>query len=218
MLTAFDHIITPVSAHWCGWVMLFLLFCAIISEWMQPGVISQAFSTLFAKSDRTYKEAPANTIGQLFVSIFRIGTLGMALCMCLYSQGAFSFVAYCAVCGLIVAVLLLKMLCNVILDSVFMLTKRFAAPYEHYANVSTIAILVLYPLLLVLRLFGTPLVNIWVLGIVSALFVSMWLYRSARIFVTSPTALGYLLLYSSTLEVLPLVLLFVLSEKMISIL
>ena len=198
--------------------MLVLLLVAVLSEWLQPGVISQAATSLVAKADRTYKEAPVNTFGQLFIALFRIGTLALGLCLCLATDGPFSFVGYSVVCGLILGMLLLKMLCNLLLDYTFLLTRRAVAPYEHYANIATLATLVLYPAILILMHVGTPAAGRWVVGIVTVLFLGMWLYRSFRLFVTSLRALLYLVLYVATLEVLPLAALYYLSEKTLSVL
>ncbi|MBR4705051.1 MAG: DUF4271 domain-containing protein [Paludibacteraceae bacterium] len=212
-----EHIISPLSAPWCAWTMLVLLLIAILSEWLQPGVITQAALSLVARTDRTYKEAPANTFGQLFIALFRIGTLALGLCLCLATDGQFSFVGFSVVCGLILGMLLLKMLCNQLLDYTFLLTRRAVAPYEHYANIATLATLVLYPAILILMHVGTPVAGRWVVGIVTILFIGMWLYRSFRLFVTSVRDLLYLMLYVATLEILPLAALYYLSEKLVSV-
>ncbi len=216
MYSGISHIISPLSAAWCGWTMLFLFLCAILSEYLQPGIISQSGSSLIVRTERTYKDAPTNLLGQTLVTIFRIGTLAMALCFCFYPLGTFGFATYAAVCGLIIAVLLVKMVCNIILDYTFMLSRRFAAVYEHYANISTIAVCILYPALLVVLRIDNPVVGQWLLGIVTALFVIMWTYRAIRTFIISPISILYLTLYICTLELLPLAMLLYLSQKTIS--
>ena len=197
--------------------MLALLVCCVLAEVFQPGVITQTPASLFARTDRTYKESPMNFLGQLFITLFRIGTLSMALCMSLYTTSC-SFGAYSAVCGLVLAVLLFKTLCNVLIDFTFAVTRRVEAPYEHYANIATIASALLYLTLLAMMRFGNAETTLWALVSVTILFLIMWLYRSVRLFVTSPKTIVYLLLYVVTLEVLPLVGLYYMSEKLISIL
>ena len=211
------HIISPMNAPWSGWMMLALLVCCVLAEVFQPGVITQTPASLIARTDRTYKESPMNFFGQLFITLFRIGTLGMALCMSLYTANC-SFGAYSAVCGLVLAVLLIKMLCQVLIDFTFAVTRHVEAPYEHYANIATIASVLLYLALLAMMRFGNAKATLWVLACVTILFLIMWLYRSVRLFVTSPKTIVYLLLYVATLEVLPLVGLYYMSEKLISIL
>lgn len=218
MLNAVDHIISPANAPWCGWVMLFLLLCAIWAEVFQPGVIRKVHVSLFAKSERTYKESPMNFYGQVFVNLFRIGTLGMALCACLYSGRPFTFVAYAAVCGLVTAVLLIKILCNALINYTFGFRQSAAVAYEHYANITTLAIMMLYLALLVMMPFASQEMLFWALVGIIFVFIALWMFRSWKLFVSSPAAILYLVIYMATLEVLPLAGLYYLSDKTISIL
>ncbi len=211
------HIVSPLSASWCGWVMLGLLLCAVLSEWLQPGVITQAPASLLASTERTYKESPMTFWGQFFISLFRIGTLAMVLNLCLSMDGVFSFARYGVVCALVVGMFLVKMVCNISIDYTFMLSRRFGDMYEHYGNIMTLAVLVLYPVALVLMRIGDPVVGQWALGIVAGLFVAMWIYRSARVYVTSPLAVVYLLLYIGTVEILLCGVLYFLSAKLVMI-
>ena len=216
MLTAYNHIVSPLTAPWCGWTMLVLFLLAVLSEWIQRGVITQTLTSLTVHSERTYKDAPTNTLAQLFITLFRFGTFAMAICLCFASEG-FSFAAYAAVLGIILGVMLLKMLCNRLLDYTFQITRLFGDANEHYANILTLASVVMYVLLLIfLRIDSEPAYR-WMVGSVAALFFLLWLYRSARQFVRSPMAVLYLLLYMATLELLPMAGITVLSAKTIAI-
>ena len=198
--------------------MFGLLLCVILSEWFQPGVVSQAHLSLVVRNDRLYKEAPANFMGQFLVSLFRIGTLALALCLCWAPENQFSFGAFGVISGLIIAVFLVKMLCNTIVDYTFTLSRRFGAPYEHYGNLFTLVALVLYPVLLLLLRFASPLAARWCLGIIMSIFLLLWIYRTMRTYITTPVAMLYVLVYICTLEILPFVGLAYLSAKTISIL
>ncbi len=209
---------SPMSAGWVGWTLFVLFLCGILGEWFQPGVISQAVGSLVARNDRMYKESPTTIQGQLFISLFRIGTLGLAIYLCAYRGGVFSFGIYMAICGIVFLMLLFKMLCNVLLEYTFQLPAHSVAAYEHYGNIASLASAVLFVAVLVLLKLCDRSVSIWVAGIVSLLFVLIWTYRSWRLFVHTPRAVLYLLIYISTLEVLPLVILYYLSDKLITIL
>ena len=71
-MNGIEHIVSPMSAAWCGWTMLVLLLCAILSEVMQPGVILQSPTSLLAQTDRTYKDSPVNLYGQLLLGNGRL--------------------------------------------------------------------------------------------------------------------------------------------------
>ena len=212
------HIISPLSAPWCGWTMLVLMLCAILSEWTQPGIITQAYESLIVHTERTYKGSPNTFLGQFLMALFRIGTIGMALCLCVYQGTGFSFTAFAGICGLVVALVLVKMLVNVVINYTFALSNRFGNAYEIYADITTLAVLALYPIVLVMLRVDNPEITRWGAGVVALLFLGVWIYRSMRMYVVSPLAVVYLALYIGTLEVLPMASLYVLSDKMIAIL
>lgn len=195
--------------------MLVLLLCAILSEYLQPGIITQAYISLRPRIERSYKDAPSNALSQALITLFRIGTLAMALCLSICQDRTFTFLVYLSVCALIVAVLALKMLCNVMVDHTFMLSRRFMPMYEHYSNIFTVVTILLYPCLLVVLRVDNPSACQWILGITMALFIALWIYRSARIFIISPVAILYFILYIVTLELLPIGALLYLSSQTI---
>jgi len=196
--------------------MLALLLCAVLGEVLQPGVISQAASSLFSRNERTYRDAPVNFPGQVMMTLFRIGTIGMGLYLCLYTDGEYGFGEYAALCCVILAVLVGKMLCNGILDYTFQISRRFSPAYEQYGDIITIVSCILYPALLVAMRIGSSTVNGWILGSVAVVFLLLWLFRMARNYIQSPMAIVYVALYICTLEVIPYGLIFFLGSKTIS--
>lgn len=210
------HIFTPSNAAWCGWTMLFLLLCALVSELMQPGVISQAGTSLRVRTERVYKDAPTNYLSQILITLFRIGILAIAIYLSFYKGGRFTFEIFAALCGVIFLVALLKMLGDTLVDYTFILSRRFSSPYEHYANIITITSCILYPCVLVLLRFGNTVASRWVLGTTVIIFFMLWIYRAWQHFVNSPRAALYFILYIGTLEFLPLGLLLYLSSQTIN--
>ena len=212
------HILSPLTAPWCGWTLLGLLLFALLAEWAQPGVVSQAYTSLAVRNDRTYKESPTNFMGQFLITLFRIGTMAMMLCLCWMPAERFSFAAFWAVCGIIMLVFVIKMLCNLLLNYSFTLERRFGTPYEHYGNLFTLLTLILYPALLVLVHVVSPVAARWCLGLALSTFCLLWFYRCFRTYTVSLAAVIYLIIYSTTLELLPFAGLAYISAKTISIL
>lgn len=210
------HIVSMTNVPWCGWTMLALLLCAVLAEFFQPGVITQAPAALLARTDRTYKESPANFMGQLMVTLFRIGTFALALCLCFCSFNHAHFTAFWAISGIIMIVLMLKMLLNVLLDYTFSLSRRFGSAYEAYGNIVTTGTVVLYPVMLVLMHVTNPLAVQGTIAALAILFLCAWTFRAVRTYLVSPAAILYLVLYIATLEVVPMALLFYLSAKTIN--
>ena len=127
------HIISPLSAPWCGWTMLVLMLCAILSEWTQPGIITQAYESLIVHTERTYKGSPNTFLGQFLMALFRIGTIGMALCLCVYQGTGFSFTAFAGICGLVVTLLLVKMLADELRYLVLVVRSRYGVNNKYDA-------------------------------------------------------------------------------------
>jgi len=198
--------------------MFFLLLCGVLSEWFQPGIIYQAHTSLAVRNDRMYKESPTNFMGQFFITLFRLGIITLALCLCGATDGRLPFSAFWAVFGMTIVLFVIKMVCNNLLDYTFMLTRRFGAPYEHYGNLFTLISLTLFPALLILFRVNSPEAAQWVSGIIAGIFILVWIYRMFRTYVISPMAVIYLLIYIFTLEILPFAGLVYLSAKTMSVL
>ena len=96
--------------------MLVLLITAVLAELFQPGVVTQAKSSLMAQNDRTYKESPVNFLGQLMITLFRIGVIAMSLYLCCRPTGRFSFAGFGVISAIVLAVFLVKMLSNIWVD------------------------------------------------------------------------------------------------------
>ena len=207
---------SPLSAPWCGWTMLVLLLFAVLSEWLQPGVIAQSPVSILVRAERTYKDAPTSVMAQILITLFRIGTLAMLICLYLCESGSFPFAAFMAVSGIILGVLIAKMLCNILLDYTFQLSRQFGEIYEHYSNLLTLTVVALYPVLLLFLHIGSAASYRWLLIITGGVFLLLWLFRSAQQYIRTPIAILYMLVYTLTLEVLPMAGLIYLSAKTIS--
>ena len=144
------HIYTLLSAPWCAWTMLSLLLFAFLAEVFQPGIVTQSPSVVFSRGDRVYKDSPSNFPGLLFISLFRLGVLSMALCLCFCTLNHVPFSAFWITAGLIVAVGLVKTGICALLDYTFLLSRRFGAAHEAYSNLITVTTVALYPVLLIL--------------------------------------------------------------------
>ena len=213
-MNAIPHILSAASAPWCAWTMLVLLFCAILSEWLQPGVITQAVYSLKTGTNRTYKDAPVNIQGQLMLTIFKLGTLAMALCLCFEPHAELRWAKYGLILSAVLGVVLVKMLCNVVLDYTFRFTSYLGNAYEHYANITTLIAVVLYPALLIALHMDDPTVSRWILGGAVALSSILLIYRYMG-GLPSFQAIIYLVLYICTLELLPMALLLYISSQTI---
>ena len=152
-------------------------------------------------------------MGQLMITLFRIGCLSMALYIAIWQGGTFSSRGFFVIEAIVLGVLIFKMLCYVFLKYVLSISSQFSIATEHYSNLFTLSMVLLYPLLLFIYYIGSSMVCLYVLCALAALFLLVWLIKGARLFVISPMGIVYFLLYICTLEVLPILGIYYLSAK-----
>lgn len=206
-MTGIEHIATLYSAGWFGWALMLLATCAVLGEVFQPGVITGVTASVFAHSNRTYKQTPDNFPGQLTASLFRLGTPALLLLIALddsYESANTGIMLYGITLAMMVGVIVVKMVCNRLIDYTFALRANASGVSTVYANVATLSALIQLPLILVIPLFGSPAANRWIAVIAATLFVGLITYRLVRIYMTSAKSIVYILMYVLTLEVLPI--------------
>lgn len=199
------HIATVYSDAWCTWVLFAMVIAFALSELFQPGVVSDSAAIVFARSERSYKQTPDNFPGQLFASLFRLGMPALALLMAVSDRFPISGIAmYGIMFGLLIAMRLINLLGCWLVDYTFELRAFRTGIISLYANIATLVSLVLFPTVLILLRIGNLGSTRWVLGLCAAFYVSLIMYRLARVYLTSVKAAVYILIYVLTLEVLPL--------------
>lgn len=208
-MNAVPHILTPISAPWVAWVMLFLLLCGVLAEMVQRGLLVQAFTTIFSKVERTYGDMQRNLMEELIINIFRIGTFAMALYLYAYRAGDFSFKTYMLIVALVLGVDVVKILASILVNYTFQISRRFTQLSIHYNNLWTVICSGFYIASIVLINIGNSLVIKYVMLSLVALAIVLIVVKWIRIFCTNVRSLLYIVLYVLTLEILPLLVLIV---------
>lgn len=196
--------------------MLGLMLCAVLAEVAQPGIITQVPTVLFSRTDRMYKDSPDNVMGQLFITLFRIGVTALLLELCFYNGRDFPFLPYVYLTAWILVLILVKMICNVVIDYTFQFTRHYASPYEQYGAIATAMSLLIYPCLLVALRIGSATVARWIVGVGAIGFLGLILFRWCRTFLHSASSMLYIILYILTMEVLPIAALLLYSGSILS--
>lgn len=208
-MNAVPHILTPISAPWVAWVMLFLLLCGVVAELVQSGVVLQAFSTIFAKVERSYGDVQQNLLEELVMNIFRIGTFAMALYLYAYRAGDFRFTTYMLVVAWVLGIDVIKLAASALVNYTFRISKRFTLISTHYNNLWTVICCGFYVALLFLINIDNAEVTKWLLFALAAAAIVLILIKWIRIFYTDLRSLLYIALYILTLEILPMLVLIV---------
>lgn len=210
--------------------MLLLAVFAVLSELMQPGVLSGSFTLVFSKVERTYHDPHRNIPGQLCINVFRIGTFALALYLFCYVGGTLSlghwevqfltdktflFRKYLLVLLVVFGVDTVKYLLTLWVNYTFQISRRFTLISLHYNSLWTVINSAFYLLLLVLLPVDSPKIIFWsflALCIVALVLIGVkWL----RVFYSGLPSLLYIALYLLTLEVLPLLAMVACAEEVI---
>lgn len=204
-MPTYSLISTPLSEAWTAWILLLILLLGALANVLQGGVIVTSFTTLLAKPERSYADSQPNILARVVLHTYRLLIAGMALYLLTFRSGTFSIATLGWIMLFIGAVVVIKWLVTMLLSYTFSLTNKCASAPIHYDNLLTAACSALYPVLLCLPFYGpTPLLQHLTLLVVGAGIV-LTAYKCIRAYLNSPLALLYILIYVTTLEVLPVV-------------
>jgi len=186
--------------------MFGLLICLVFAEWQQLGTVSAAFRTTFSRIERIYGDSASSLVGRIFLNIFRIGTLALAVYLGTHDGNSGIVVrGYLYVVLLLLAVEFVKMFFGWLVGYTFELRRSMDVYLSHYDNLWTVLAILLYPILLLdIHIFGNTVIP-WLLLSVGILFVLAVFIKMMMHFYRGVQTAPYVALYMVTLEILPLV-------------
>ena len=202
-MTKLPLISTPLSEAWPSWLMLGLLLCIVMAEVLQPGTIRTAFRTTFSRMERIYGDSAVNFWGAVALTLFRLGTIALALYLVCYHQGDFSIRTYALITLIVIAFVAIKSVCSWLLSYVFDLKRDVALYTPQYSSLWTALCIVLYPVLLLYINIGQDNIIRWIILILIILFGVDIIIKLLQHFYNGLASLGYIALYTLTLEIIP---------------
>ena len=185
--------------------MFGLIICLLFAEWQRPGCVASAFRTTFSRLERMYGDSATSVVGSIFLNIFRIGTLALAVYMGT-RDGNSGILArgYLFVLLLLLSVIMVKMFLGWLVSYTFELRRAKDVYLSHYDNLWTVLSILLYPLLLLYIHLSDNTVIPWLLLSIGAMFVLVVFVKMVMHFYRGAQTALYLALYMMTLEILPL--------------
>lgn len=197
------RILSPSSASWGMWVLLGLLVLALCVG-LFGSDIAALIRSLFSKSDRMYIDR--NTQGILhtvIVQIFRVGVIALVGYLWIYEANDFAIMNYLLVGGIATSVLLVQWLLLRGVGNVFLPQKQLAIAMEQRSVVCNAMAMLLWPIALVMMHIGKE-TSTALCGIACGVYVVLICVKYMQLFYKNVLAIGYMLLYVISLEVLPL--------------
>lgn len=219
-MSVLPHISSVYANPWIGWVLMALLLFGLLGngKWVMGNGLWQ---NLFSSAERTYTIYTRAWGSEVCAWLFRIGVLAMAVWILAIGNGRLAIgngaMGYAKVLALVLAVYGVRRLLLQGIGRVFISRKQLNVALEQYEGVCAVACVCLYPILLVLVNVVMPdLAQILCGGLLVA-FVGMIVWKSIRLFYANLLSLLYILLYILFLEIVPIMVIFSIAKKIVSL-
>lgn len=189
------NIVTPISANWPAWMLTLFSLIAIVLWNHRRG---DAFQNLLDIS-------------------FRWGTLSLALFVMLYDGGPFTFVRWLQLLALVIVVDQLKM------GLLWLTCYVFEIPFAGNPMVGEYQLFWFYVCLCCIPITALAIWfpgAVWIVWTGAAILISLvvWIiWRSIRLFLTKLLDLLYIIIYTATVEVLPIWLVIYIAKQWITL-
>ena len=193
------RISSPMTESWFAW-LFFAFFVFWVSKGMFLAEASLVFRGLFSKGERSYV---GNTGLQYLTTLYRAGIMALLIYMLIHVTGEFTFINYSIVLGVILAAILTQNLLTRLVGLVFLSNRMLDGALEQRRLIGDV-LCGLIPLAIML-LYMIPACNMVVVIVLSLLYVGMILVKSIQLFYNNLLSVLYVLLYITSLEVIPLV-------------
>lgn len=178
--------------------------CLLVMGVLCMGNLKVVISGVFSRSERMYSNT-AQTIGSAIVTwLFRISVLALAINILHYDGGAFLFVDYAKMLGVVAVVYILQTLIVRLAGWVFISQKQMTIAMEQYYHLRMLACCALYPVLLVGANWPNTIAIKILCACVLLLFSVALIWKGAQLFYTKLASITYILIYFITLEIIPL--------------
>lgn len=197
--------------------MLVMLILWVLMMVRQPGIVKDAFHSLFSKQDRSYSDSANDLLSEILLILFRSTTLTMLVYILVFCGAAqFRILYFLALLGLVILFDLCKWMILRLLSYVFSLQRRMDGPRAVYNNLWVFSAVLLFPVMVVIVNTGWTVVG-WgfFLGIMGV-YLGLLIRKMFRMFSITPMGILYILLYTMTLEVLPIGALVLISQTYVN--
>ena len=195
---------SPLSEAWPSWVMLGLLLCIVMAEVLQPETIKMSFRTTFSRMERMFGDSAVNFWGAVALNIYRLSIVALTLYLVCYTGGEFSLRTYGLIALMVIAFVVIKSFFAWLLSYTFDLRRDTNLYMPQYSNLWTALSVVLYPVLLAFINVGHRDFFMWLIVVIAGLFCVDILIKLVQHYYHGADSLGYIVLYTLTLEIIPL--------------
>jgi len=198
-----NHISTLYSSVVFPWLLLFLLSSAVITYITYPPFLKDCVSVVFSKISRRYSDTSRLT-PIIFSHLFLIGSLGMCMWLCMYEGGELNWLHYGVLVGIVGLWLLIRFLLARFIGYVFTIHHETQAIEEDSVSLLMLAALLMFVLCCVGPLVPMQAVLRVTAVCMMGLYIMIMFGKVVLTYARSIRMLFYIILYVSTVEIIPL--------------
>lgn len=204
-LEIIERIYSPYSASWVVWVLFFLLLIGVFNHSLWNS-LRGGWQAMFSYVERRY--GYVTDLGSKILSfVLQIGVVGLAVYLLLYSayysNGAFTFINYLKVTGVVVLLTGIQLLFIRIVGRIFLSPRHLSAVQEQSEYIHNVMSAVLWFVVLFSINCSSPLVT-YILCCAAGIFFSVaMMTKGIQMFYNGVLSLLYIVLYFISLEVIP---------------
>ena len=203
MMDVVSRILSPFVGSWVAWVMVSLL-CLMLCNQVISSSISMIWRSWSSHSERMYTGAMSQSVVSVVLSyVFRVGVMAMGVYLCVYDSGDFLLMNYIKLLGVLTIVLLVQWVLWQLMSFVFLPFSQRKNAWEQRVMIYNASCVLLWGILLIIIGIPNALLQVILMVILGILWIGLLMVKGLQMFYRKPWDVLYVLLYSITLEVLP---------------
>lgn len=203
MMEVMSRILSPSVGSWVAWVMVTLL-CLVLFNHVISSSISMLWRSWSSHSDRMYTGAMSQSVMSVVLSyVFRVGVMAMAVYLLGYESGDFQLMNYIKIVGMLAIVSFVQWVLWQLMSFVFLPFAQQKNAWEQRMMIYNASCVLLWWIVLIIIGIHSRLLELILMLCLAVLWIGLLIVKGVQMFYQKPWNVLYVLLYTITLEVLP---------------
>lgn len=203
MMEVMSRILSPSVGSWVAWVMVTLL-CLVLFNHVISSSISMLWRSWSSHSDRMYTGAMSQSVMSVVLSyVFRVGVMAMAVYLLGYESGDFLLMNYIKIVGMLAIVSFVQWVLWQLMSFVFLPFAQQKNAWEQRMMIYNASCVLLWWIVLIIIGIHSRLLELILMLCLAVLWIGLLIVKGLQMFYQKPWNVLYVLLYTITLEVLP---------------
>lgn len=203
MMEVMSRILSPSVGSWVAWVMVTLL-CLVLFNHVISSSISMLWRSWSSHSDRMYTGAMSQSVMSVVLSyVFRVGVMAMAVYLLGYESGDFLLMNYIKIVGMLAIVSFVQWVLWQLMSFVFLPFAQQKNAWEQRMMIYNASCVLLWWIVLIIIGIHSRLLELVLMLCLAVLWIGLLIVKGVQMFYQKPWNVLYVLLYTITLEVLP---------------